>query len=46
VLDELRITGLALGDAALVDLRIVRHADDVGVNVLRREGDARVTVRK
>jgi glycogen debranching enzyme len=45
-LGELRIHGLELGDAT-VDLQIVRHADDdVSVNVLRREGDARVTVRK
>jgi len=44
-LDELRIHDLELCGAT-VDLRIVRHDDDVGVNVLRREGDVRITVRK
>jgi hypothetical protein len=31
---------------ASVDLLLVRHENDVGVNVLRREGDVRVTVVK
>jgi hypothetical protein len=31
---------------AAVDLLLVRHENDVGVNVLRREGDVLVTVVK
>jgi glycogen debranching enzyme len=40
-LDRLRITGLRVGEA-VVDLLVDRHAFDVGVNVLRREGDVRI----
>ena len=42
-LDELVIRNLGLGDARL-DLLFRRHASDVAVNVLSREGDARVSV--
>jgi glycogen debranching enzyme len=44
-LAELRIHELELCGAS-VDLQIVRHRDDVEVNVLRREGDVRITVQK
>jgi glycogen debranching enzyme len=44
-LGELRIHNLQVAGAA-VDLLLVRHEDDVGVNVLRREGNVRVTVVK
>lgn len=43
-LGELRIHELELCGAT-VDLQIVRHEDGVSVNVLRREGDVRITVR-
>jgi hypothetical protein len=43
--DELRIHNLAVGDAT-VDLLLLRHGQDVGVTVLRREGDVRVLVAK
>jgi glycogen debranching enzyme len=43
--NELRITGLAICDAS-VDLAFVRHDDDVGVNVLRRQGSCSVIVQK
>jgi glycogen debranching enzyme len=36
-LREVRISGLRVGDAS-VDLSLVRHKADVGINVLRREG--------
>jgi glycogen debranching enzyme len=42
---ELRIHNLEVAGAA-VDLLLVRHDEDVGVNVLRREGDVRITVVK
>jgi glycogen debranching enzyme len=42
---ELRIHNLQVA-GAVVDLQLVRHEHDVGVNVLRREGDVRVTVVK
>jgi len=42
---ELRITNLEVAGAT-VDLLLVRHGDDVGVNVLRREGDVSVVVAK
>jgi glycogen debranching enzyme len=42
---ELRITNLEVAGAS-VDLLLVRHGDDVGVNVLRRVGDLRVVVAK
>jgi glycogen debranching enzyme len=44
-LGELRIHNLEVAGAT-VDLLLVRHENDVGVNVLRREGDVRVTVVK
>jgi glycogen debranching enzyme len=44
-LGELRIHNLEVAGAT-VDLLLVRHEDDVGVNVLRREGDIQVTVVK
>ena len=31
---------------ATVDLLLVRHKGDVGVNILRREGDVRITIVK
>jgi glycogen debranching enzyme len=42
---ELRIHNLEVAGAA-VDLQLVRHDEDVGVNVLRREGDVRISVMK
>ncbi len=44
-LREVRISNLAVAGAA-VDLLLVRHEGDVGVNVLRLEGDVEVTVAK
>jgi glycogen debranching enzyme len=44
-LPELRISNLELAGAT-VDLHLLRHGDDVGVNVLRREGDVQVVVVK
>jgi len=43
-LDELVVRDLEVCGAT-VDLRVARHHDDVGVTVLRRDGDLRVTVR-
>ncbi len=42
---ELRIHNLEVAGAT-VDLLLVRHNGDVGVNVLRREGDVRITIVK
>ena len=42
---ELRIHNLEVAGAVL-DLQLVRHQHNVGVNVLRREGEVRVTVVK
>jgi len=42
---SLRITGLAVGSGR-VDLLLENHPHDVGVTVLRRDGDARVVVIK
>lgn len=42
-LGELRIHNLQIGDAT-VDLELVRHEHDVGVNVLRRDGDVQIVV--
>jgi hypothetical protein len=42
---ELRITNLEVAGAT-VDLLLVRHGDDVGVNVLRRVGDLSVVMAK
>ncbi len=44
-LGELRIHNLKLAGAT-VDLLLLRHTDDVGVNVLRREGDVQIVVMK
>lgn len=44
-LKEIRITGLRVGPATL-DVMVSRHAKDVGVNVLRREGPCAVVVLK
>jgi glycogen debranching enzyme len=44
-LPEVRITGLRVGQARL-DLSLTRHECDVGINVLRREGDVGVVVVK
>jgi glycogen debranching enzyme len=42
---ELRIHNLEVAGAS-VDLLLLRHGQDVGVNVLRREGDVRILVVK
>jgi hypothetical protein len=44
-LPELRISNLDVAGAS-VDLLLVRHGDDVGVNVLRRVGEVSVVVAK
>jgi glycogen debranching enzyme len=44
-LGELRIHNLQVGKGS-VDLVVVRHEHDVGVNVLRREGDLEILVIK
>jgi glycogen debranching enzyme len=40
-LQEVELFGLRVGDAS-IDLRLERHDHDVGVNVLRRDGDVEV----
>jgi hypothetical protein len=42
---ELRITNLEVAGAT-VDLLLVRHGDDVGVNVVRRIGDVSVVAAR
>jgi glycogen debranching enzyme len=44
-LDWLRLTDLAIGDAH-VDIRLERHPHDVGVTVLRREGQVEIVTIK
>jgi glycogen debranching enzyme len=44
-LSELRIHNLEVAGAS-VDLLLIRHENDVGVNVLRREGEVRITLVK
>jgi glycogen debranching enzyme len=44
-LQTVTIRGLRVGEARL-DLSLTWHPDDVGINVLRREGDATVVVLK
>jgi glycogen debranching enzyme len=44
-LKELRIQNLRLADAS-IDLVLLRHDNDVGVNVLRREGKVEISVVK
>ena len=41
--DRLRITGLEAGTAK-VDIEFERHGDEVGVNVVGKEGDVDVSV--
>ena len=43
--DDMQIEGLKVADAT-VNLGFTRHGDDVGVNVLRREGDCSVILQK
>ncbi len=44
-LSQLRITNLSVAGAS-VDLLLMRHGDDVGVNVLRREAGVEVVVAR
>ena len=44
-LAEVRIENLRIGDASL-DLDLVRHEDNVGINVLRREGQVEILMVK
>jgi glycogen debranching enzyme len=44
-LPEVRIEGLRVGQAS-VDLLLLRHANDVGINVLRREGRVEILMVK
>jgi hypothetical protein len=44
-LDEVRIKNLRVGSAS-VDLLLKRYPSDVGINVLRREGELEVVVVK
>jgi glycogen debranching enzyme len=44
-LREVRVRGLRVGDAVL-DLLLLRHGHDVGINVTRKEGEARVLMVK
>ncbi len=44
-LKELQVRNLQLGSASL-DLLFLRHGDDVGVKVLRRQGDVEITMLK
>ena len=44
-LNRVRIGNLRLRDAA-VDLHLERHGADVGLNVLRRDGDVEIVVVK
>jgi glycogen debranching enzyme len=44
-LEHVEISNLRIGDAA-VDLSLERHAQDVGINVLRREGRVGIVVTK
>jgi hypothetical protein len=39
------VRGLRVGEGS-IDVAFHRHADDVGVNVLRREGDVEVVAVK
>lgn len=41
--DRLQITGLAAG-SAVVDIEFERHGDEVGVNVVHKEGDVDISV--
>jgi glycogen debranching enzyme len=44
-IDWIRLTNLTVGDAS-VDLLLTRHTNDVGVQVLRREGQAEIVTVK
>jgi glycogen debranching enzyme len=44
-LPDLHVTNLRVGDA-VVDLRLLRHGQDVGIQVLRREGDVQIMMVK
>jgi glycogen debranching enzyme len=44
-LSQVRISGLQIGDATL-DLQLLRYPDDVGIQLLRREGDVEVVLSK
>jgi glycogen debranching enzyme len=44
-LQQIRIIGLRVGSATL-DLELHRHPDDVGIRILRREGDVEVVTIK
>jgi len=44
-LEHIEIKNLRIGDAA-VDLSLERHAQDVGINILRREGRVEIVVTK
>ncbi|HSF66407.1 MAG TPA: amylo-alpha-1,6-glucosidase [Nitrospiraceae bacterium] len=44
-LEYMEVKNLRIGDA-VVDLSFERHAQDVGINVLRREGRVRIVVTK
>jgi glycogen debranching enzyme len=44
-LHQVRISNLQIGDA-VVDLRLERHPHDVGIHVLRREGDVEIVAVK
>ena len=44
-IDQLTISNLAVGRGS-ADLLLVRHGEDVGVNVVRRTGDVRIIVVK
>ena len=43
--ESMRITGLCVRGAS-VDLAFARHGDDVGINVMRRQGECSVVVQK
>jgi glycogen debranching enzyme len=44
-LKEIQIHNLQVGDA-VIDLFLLRHGNDVGINVLRREGEVEITMVK
>ena len=44
-LEHVEIKNLRIGDAA-IDLSLERHAQDVGINILRREGRVEIVVTK
>jgi glycogen debranching enzyme len=44
-LEQIEIKNLRIGDAT-VDLSLERHAQDVSINVLRRDGRVRIVVTK